>query len=190
MAERLIHLCVGWGPWPHEPFLNVLQEQCALRKLDCVVCTDENVKRILRALERGRARVGVHLDDVADYADPASPYTRLSYAAKDAGAFVVNEPDAAKLAENKAVIHYQFVRAGIPVPFTVVVRNWKPADFKLTPSQRRELGRRFIIKPARGYGKQGVVKVERGSVKEIARWTLRGLCPPVMMYSSSAHGIW
>lgn len=169
MAERVVHMSVAWGSWPSEPFLEMLQERCAERKLKCVVCGDGDVRRMLRALETGRARILVHLDSVGDYADSDSPYTRLGYAAKDAGAFVINEPDAAKPAENKAIIHYQFVRAGIPVPFTVVVRNWKPAKFKLTAAQRRRLGRPFIMKPARGYGKQGVAEVEQGSLKEMAR---------------------
>ncbi len=147
----------------------MLQEQCALRKLRCVICRDGNVGRIVRALESGRARILFHLDAQADYEDPADLYSRLGYAAKDGGAFVVNDPDAAKVAQNKAIVHYRFVRAGIPVPYTVVVRNWEPAKFKLASSERRGLGRPFIMKPARGFGKAGVAKVSRGSVREIAK---------------------
>jgi len=169
VAARVVHFCVGWGPWPSELFLERLEEHCALRKLRCLICRDDNVRRVVRALQAGRIRIRFHLDVQADYEDPTDPYAQLGYAAKDDGAFVVNDPDAAKAAQNKAVVHYHFLRAGVPVPQTVVVRNWEPGKFKLTPQERKRLGRPFIIKPARGFGKQGVAKVARGSIREIAR---------------------
>jgi hypothetical protein len=167
--NHTIDLCIGWGPWPDEPFLNHITERCTERRLNLVVCKDENVFRTTRASETGRKNILMYLDADADYEDPADPYTRLSYAAKDGGAFVVNEPDRAKLGLNKAIIHYHFERAHIPIPYTIVVRNWEPSDFKLTPAERKRLGTPFIIKPARGYGKQGVARVNGGSVKEIAK---------------------
>jgi len=169
MAERVIDLCIGWGPWPGDTFLDLLRKHCAIRRLRCLVCRGENVRSVIRGVEAGRLRVLTCLDLEADFEDPDDLYARLCYAAKDSGAFLINEPDAAKAAQNKAVVHYNFVRAGIPVPYTVVVRNWEPADFRLTRRERTRLGRPFIIKPARGYGKQGVVRVDRGSVREIAR---------------------
>ncbi len=169
MPNHQIDLCIGWGPWPDEPFLEFIARRCSERKVSCVVCKDENVQQVIRASETGRRRILMHLDADADYEDPADPYSRLGYAAKDGGAFVVNEPDRAKLGINKAVIHYHFERAGIPVPYTIVVRNWEPRDFRLTQAERQRLGNPFIVKPARGYGKQGVARVHGGSVKEIAR---------------------
>lgn len=169
MSNQVIDFCVGWGPWASEPFLELLQEYAEIRRLRCVVCGDDNAKRIIRGLETGKSRVLFHLDSTADYEKPLDLYTRLAYAVRDDGAVCANEPDHAKLGNNKAVLHYHFERAGIPVPYTIVVRNWVPADFKLTHEERRKLGKPFIIKPARGYGKQGVARVGNGSVKEIAR---------------------
>ncbi|MBN1673470.1 MAG: hypothetical protein JXR37_20660 [Kiritimatiellae bacterium] len=169
MATRKTDLCIATGVASDEPFVLLLREACALRRLSCVVCNDRNIKRVLAAAEDGRLRIGTHVDLFGHLADTNNPYTRLSYAAKDGGAFTINEPKNATMAENKAVMHYEFERAGIPVPFTVVVRNWKPARFALTRRQRARLGRPFIVKPARGYGKQGVVKVTHGSLKAITR---------------------
>lgn len=169
MAKDVIDFCLGWGPWADEPFVSMLRDQCAQRKLSCVICKDHNVDQVIRGLETGKKRILFHVDNQAEWEDASDEYARLGYAAKDGGAFVVNEPDHAKLGINKAVIHYRFVRAGIPVPFTIVVRNREPSDFKLTPSERKTLGRPFIIKPARGYGKQGVAMVNGQPVKEIAK---------------------
>ncbi|MBN1341028.1 MAG: hypothetical protein JXQ73_00005, partial [Phycisphaerae bacterium] len=169
MPNRAIDFCIGWGPWPDEPFLDIVRKHCALRNLSCVVCKDAAVYRMISAVESGRTSVGLYLDLQADYEDDSDAYHRLAYATKDQGAFVVNEPDNAKLGLDKARLHYRFEREGIPVPPTVVVRNWEPSDFRLTPTERKRLGRPFIIKPARGYGKQGIAKANAGTVKEIAR---------------------
>ena len=169
MKNAAIDFCLGWGPWPDEPFSDTVREHCRARKLSCMICKDAHVRKVIWGLEAGSMRMGFHLDLNAAYEEAGDPYARLAYAAKDSGTVVVNEPDHAKAAANKAVVHYQFERAGIPVPNTVVVRNWEPAGFKLTPAEQKRLGRPFIIKPARGYGKQGIAKANGGTVKEIAR---------------------
>lgn len=169
MAGETIDLCVGWGPWPGEPFLTFIKEHAEARGIALVICTDDNVNQLVKAVESGRRRIGIHLDTLAAYDEPDEPYYRLGYAAKDGGALVINEPDHARLGVNKAVIHYHFAQAKIPLPYTVVVRNWEPSDFRLATGERKRLGRPFIIKPARGYGKRGVVRLYRGSAAEIAR---------------------
>jgi hypothetical protein len=169
MKNHRIDFCIGWGPWDTDPFLNHLKEFSEKRRLNCVVCGDEDARKILRGLERGSVEVSFHLDCNADYDEPGDLYAQLAYALRDDGALCVNEPDYARLGCNKAVLHYDFERAGIPVPFTVVVRNWVNSDFRLTSTERKKLGRPFIVKPARGYGKQGVARVNSGSIKEIAR---------------------
>jgi hypothetical protein len=169
MARRRIDFCVGWGGWPEEPFADMVRRHCRAHGLSCAFCQDNNVPAMIREVEKGTTRIAFHLDLYADYEESGDRYAKLAYAVKDSGGLVVNEPDHARLAANKAVLHYRFEKAGIPVPYTVVVRNSEPADFTLTATERRKLGRPFIIKPARGYGKQGVAKADNGSVDEIGR---------------------
>ena len=169
MNYHCIDFCVGWGPWPGDPFLDFIRASCELHRLSCVVCDVETAKRIIRGLESGKTRLLFHLDCAAEYEDSADLFCRLAYAARDDGAFCVNEPDRAKLCNNKAVLHYHFEQAHIPVPYTIVVRNWVPSDFKLTPQERKKLGKPFIIKPSRGYGRQGVARVNNGTIREIAK---------------------
>ena len=147
----------------------MVRQHCRARGLSCVFCQDDNVKTLIRDVEQGATRIAFHLDLSAEYEVIGDPYARLSYAVRDSGGFMVNEPDRARLATNKAVLHYLFDKGGIPVPYTVVVRNWEPPDFTLTATERRRLGRPFIVKPARGFGKQGVATVDDGSVEEICR---------------------
>jgi len=169
MKNHTIDFCVGWGPWEHDPFLEFIKACCKLHKISYAVCDVETANRTIKGLESGRTKILFYLDCAAEYEDHTDLFNRLAYAARDDGAICVNEPDRAKLSTNKAILHYHFERAGIPVPYTIVVRNWVPSVFKLTPQERRKLGKPFIIKPARGYGRQGVARVKRGTIREIAK---------------------
>jgi hypothetical protein len=51
----------------------------------------------------------------------------------------------------------------------VIVRNWEPKKFALTDEEKRRLGLPFIIKPARGFARQGVVENVTGSMEEIIK---------------------
>jgi len=49
------------------------------------------------------------------------------------------------------------VGAGVNVPFTVIVPVEKVGGFALGDTERSALGTPFVVKPAMGYGKRGVV---------------------------------
>ena len=169
MTNKTIDFCVGWGGWPDEPFADMIRQHSRDRGLTCVFCKNRNVQQVIHGVEAGKTRIRFHLDLSGEYEDSDDVYAKLGYVAKDSGAEMVNEPDQTVAAANKAVLHYRFERAGIPVPYTVVVRNWEPDGFALTPTERKKLGRPFIIKPARGYGKRGVVQADGRFLSEIAQ---------------------
>jgi hypothetical protein len=169
VKRPIIDFCLGWGPEPEEPFLEMLREACQNHRLNFFVCRDEHVDRLIRGLDTGKGPIRLYLNADGIYEDPERSYTRLGFAVHDSGGVVVNEPDQADRSANKAIIHYDFEKADIPTPNTVVVRNWEPKDFRLTVQERNRLGNPFIVKPARGYGKKGVVKVKGSGIREIAR---------------------
>jgi len=160
---------LNWSGTREENFVKFLKGACAAKKLSLLWISDENVKSIVRKLEHHKLAIKTLLDTEASYNKPGDLYARICYAVKDSGGVVVNDPDRAKVAINKAVIHYELVNAGITVPYTVVVRNWEPNNFKLTKSERQQLGVPFVIKPALGYGQQGVLRDARGTIREIAK---------------------
>ena len=104
MVKKTIDFCVGWGSWPDEPFAGMILKYCQQRRLSCVICKDDGVRQLIQRTEAGTARIGFHLDVAAEYEEAGDRYARLAYAAKDGGAFVVNEPDHARAAVNKAVL--------------------------------------------------------------------------------------
>jgi len=124
---------------------------------------------IINDLEKGRLKIKFLLDNEADYYDRENLFARLCYAVKDADGYVVCDPDDARQAANKAITHYDLVKAKIPVPYTIVIRNWEPDDFSLTKEEQKYLGDPFVIKSASGFGQKGVIKNANGSITEIAQ---------------------
>ena len=149
-------------------FTDFLQADCRKKGLSFLWVTEKNVRKLRRELEAGETRIRVILDTEATYEIPGEPYARLNYAVKDSGGIVINDPDRTRMAIDKSVTHYELIDSEIPIPYTIVLRNWEPKKFKLTPDERKKLGVPFIIKPACGWGHQGVIYDATGTIREIA----------------------
>ena len=166
---RQCDFALAWNSGSKERFVRWLRKECGLRDMTFLLINEKNVSSAISSLENEKLKIKFLLDNEADYDDKKNLFARLCYAAKDTNCYVVCDPDDARQASNKAVTHYDLVRAKIPVPNTVVVRNWEPDDFKLTKDELKYLGMPFIIKPASGFGQQGVVKDANGTITEIAQ---------------------
>ena len=160
---------LAWNSGVREKFVTWTRKECSMKGMEYLLITEKNVHEVIGSLEKGKVKIRFLLDNEADYDSKDSLFARLCYAAKDAGGYVVCDPDDAREAANKAITHYDLAKAGIPVPYTVVVRNWEPDDFSLSKEEINNLGVPFIIKPASGFGEQGVVKNANGTLAEIVQ---------------------
>ena len=160
---------LSWNNESREKFVKWLRRECRHRRLEFLLVTKDNAARVIKGLKRGRLKIKFLLDNEADYNGSSNLFARLCYAVKDIGGSVVCDPDDARQAANKAVTHYDLVKASVPVPYTVVIRNWEPSRCRLTKSELKKLGVPFIIKPASGFGQKGVIKNASGSIAEIAK---------------------
>ena len=160
---------LNWSGTEREFFVGLFQNLCKERKLSFLWISQDNIRQVLKDLERGKIKIKILLDTEATYNRKDDLYARVCYSVKDCGGVVINDPDRTKFAVDKSVIHYELINANITVPYTIVVRNWEPNNFRLTDEERKKLKTPFIIKPATGYGQLGVIKEARGSIKEIAQ---------------------
>ncbi len=160
---------LNWSVKTKEQFINALKDACGKRGLSFLWICDDNIRDIIKRLEGGEVKVKFLLDTEATYNKEKDPYARVCYAVKDAGGVIVNDPDRARVAVDKSVMHYELVNAGINTPYSIIVRNWEPHSFKLTEEERKNLGVPFVIKPACGYAQRGVVEEAHGTIKEIAQ---------------------
>jgi hypothetical protein len=159
---------LNWSLKSREFFINSLKSACSELGLSFFWVSDDNVRDVARRLESGQLKIKVLLDTEATYNKDKDPYARVCYAIKDTGGVVINDPDRARVAVDKSVMHYELASRGIATPYSVVVRNWQPKSFRLTDQEREKLGRPFVIKPACGYARRGVVDEAKGTIRQIA----------------------
>lgn len=167
-TTAVVDLAVGQRVVEKGGFFDWLRAACAVRGLSCEVLDESVVEEAHRAIREGRLQIRTLLDLSAAWWNHEDPYVQLCYAVKDSGGRVIDDPDAAMMADHKAVSHHRLQQAGIPVPPTVLIRRWEP-DRGLTSQEREVVGEQVVIKPARGWGWKGVVLGSRGDLESVAR---------------------
>jgi len=158
-----------WSGAIKERFVALLQAACKQRKLSFLWISKDNARSVAQDLDQRKLAIRVLLDTEATYNKKGDIYAHICYDVKDSGGVVINDPDRAKVAIDKSVMHYELINVGIMTPYTVVVRNWEPAAFRLPDKEKRKIGIPFVIKPALGYGQLGVIRDARGTIREIAQ---------------------
>jgi len=159
---------IGWIEEGDTLFLDALRRECTARGLRFLKVNESLVGWVEREIRSSRLKVHFYLDLASITEDLEHNFTKLTYLLKDFGTRVVADPDQVRFSADKAITHFNLEKAGLPVPYTVVIRNWDPAR-RLTIEERTKLGLPVVIKPAMGYGQRGVKVIEEKlSLQEIA----------------------
>ena len=149
-------------------FIHRVQHHCAELGLNFFLIEPLWVEKFLEHFERGKLSARVLLNMHSEHHDPADVFHRLVRFAAERGTVVIDPPDVALAAFDKARLHPQLIAAGLNVPHTVVAPRESIAEFKLSETDRAALGSPFIIKPSLGYGRRGLVR-DAASEADLAR---------------------
>lgn len=138
-------------------FIHRIQQHCAEAGLNFFLVEPLWVQRFYEYYARNEVWAQVLLNMHSEHHLPDDIYHRLVLLAHHKNTKVIDPPDVAQAAFDKARMHGRLIGAGLHVPYTVVVAEGATATFQLTPQQREQLGTPFVIKPSHGYGKRGVI---------------------------------
>ena len=154
-------------------FIHSIQRECAERRLNFFLIEPLWVECFRERFVRGDVSARVLLNMHSEHHQPDEVYHRLVRLMAERGVRVIDPPEIALNAFDKARLHERLVAAAIPVPPTVIVRREQIAAFQLTEAHVALLGLPFVIKPAMGYGRRGVVLDATGLAdlaRSIAAW--------------------
>jgi hypothetical protein len=154
-------------------FIHQVQEHCAHARMNFFMIEPLWVEEFHRHLQRGEVWARVLLNMHSEHHLPEEIFHRLVRLAAERNVFVIDPPDRALAAFDKARLHPRLEQTGIRVPFSVVARGPDLARFQLTEADRAALGTPFVIKPALGYGRRGLVLDavnEKDLLRSAAAW--------------------
>ena len=142
-------------------FIHCVQRRCAEKRLDFFLVEPIWIRPFLEAFERddiwARALLNMH----SEHHLPEDPFHKLVDLAERRKTTVIDPPSVARSAFDKSLLHPRLEAAGISVPQTIIVKSVEAHFLQLSPEQHAFLGTPFVVKPARGYGKRGVILESR-----------------------------
>ena len=138
-------------------FIHKVQEYAVAARLNFFLVEPLWVDCFYEALDKGRVWPRVLLNMHSEHHQPDEVFHRLIRLAAERNVQVIDHPDRALQAFDKARLHPRLAAAGVSVPFTVLVSREEALIFILTDDQRAQLGSPFVVKPAMGYGRKGLV---------------------------------
>ncbi len=138
-------------------FIHRIQQHCAEAGLNFFLVEPLWVQRFYEYYARNEVWTKVLLNMHSEHHLPDDIYHRLVLLAHHKNTRVIDPPDLAQAAFDKARMHGRLIGAGFHVPYTVVVPQSATATFQLSAEQKEQMGAPFVIKPSHGYGKRGVI---------------------------------
>jgi len=154
-------------------FIHCIQRLCAEARLNFFLIEPAWVELFYEYLKQGKVWPRWLLNMHSEHHQPEDIFHRLVNLAAEKNTQVIDPPDRAQAAFDKARLHPRLVGAGIRVPWTLVMPRDHPEDWRLSAEERAALGVPFVIKPAMGYGRKGLVMDATGEsdlARSIAAW--------------------
>lgn len=154
-------------------FIHRIQELCARQRLNFFLIEPLWAEEFYARLQKGLVWSRVLLNMHSEHHQPEELYHRLVRLSSQQGTRVIDPPDTALAAFDKALLHPRLIGGGIYVPYTIFVHHEDLGKFRLDDDQRRALGSPFVIKPNMGYGRRGVIldaRTEADVVRCQAAW--------------------
>lgn len=138
-------------------FIHRIQQHCAEFGLSFFLVEPLWVQRFYEYYARNEIWARVLLNMHSEHHLPDDIYHRLVLLAHHKSTRVIDPPDIAQAAFDKARMHDRLLAAGFVVPPTIAVPQSAVSALQLTAEQRELLGKPFVIKPSHGYGRRGVI---------------------------------
>ncbi len=138
-------------------FIHRIQRHCAEAGLNFFLVEPLWVQRFYEYYAENKVWAKVLLNMHSEHHLPDDIYHRLVLLAHHKNTRVIDPPDVAQSAFDKARMHERLLAEGFNVPYSIIVPQTATATFRLTDEHRAQLGLPFVIKPSHGYGRRGVI---------------------------------
>ena len=136
-------------------FINCLRAECNVRGMKFIFIDAISLDNLTERIKNNSFNLRFYLDMASETFIPGDKYLKFNYLLKDVGTRIVADPDDVKTSADKSITHFDLIRSGISVPFTVIIRSGESLR-EFTDEEKEKLGHSIVVKPALGYGQRGV----------------------------------
>lgn len=144
-------------------FIHRVQEACARAGLNFFLIEPAWAEEYLAKLQRKEIWAHVVINMQSEHHDPKEIFHRIIRQSQTLGAKVIDPPDVAMAACHKAMAHQRLLAAGLQLPPTLILDESSAGHWpELTAEQLALLEPPFVIKPALGYGRKGIILEAKG----------------------------
>lgn len=154
-------------------FIHRVQQRCAELGMNFFLIEPLFVDRFMEAFARNDLWAKVLLNMHSEHHLPEDIYNRLVWMMHQRNTKIIDPPDIAEAAFDKAKMHHKLLDAGFSVPPAIVVPFEGVETFRLTEEQKESFGVPFVIKPSHGYGRKGVIldaRDEQDLARSVKAW--------------------
>jgi len=150
---------IAWT-WPYDDdFVRLIRDAAAGRSLSVLEVRRNSLDEMSERIRRRTLRFGTFLDRASDEDETFLPLVRLLQKPRHGNddtvpsTRVINPPQFAAKASDKATMHLEFLSHNINVPYSIIISPYNHRkEIELTLSELAKLGRPFIVKPANTTG--------------------------------------
>src|SRR5207247_11378175 len=161
-VTRMYHLVMTHKLDTDDYFIHCIQRFCAEARLNFFLIEPAWVEVFYDYLKQGKIWPRVLLNMHSEHHEPQDIFHRLVNLAAQMNSQVIDPPERARAAFDKSKLHPRLLEAGIPVPWTVIVPREATDGRLLSEADRTALGAPFVIKPAIGSGRKGLIMDANG----------------------------
>src|SRR5437762_2039891 len=172
-------------------FIHRVQQHCAEQGLNFFLIEPVWVEPFCDLFAKGKIWARALLNMHSEHHLPEEVYHRLIWLAQERQTQVIDPPAVALASFDKARLHPRLADAGFSLPFTLIVTHQQVGNLVLAEADRAALGAPFVIKPAMGYGRRGVIldaMSERDLARSVAAWPDRNYLLQRRIVPRAANG--
>jgi glutathione synthase/RimK-type ligase-like ATP-grasp enzyme len=147
--------------WEYDKkFIGLLNSVCQISGKTSYLVSPHNLSESIAKIEAEELQFRVIIDRATD-SDPAfMPIIDFHRARRSR---IINDPEKAVRASNKAIMHYELMKQGINVPLSLFLSP----DEEINDEILDKVGRPFVIKPAEGGGGGEGVIIGANAIDEV-----------------------
>jgi hypothetical protein len=143
-----------------EKFVGLLDSVCQIFGKTSYLVSPYNLSESISKIEAEELQFRVIIDRATD-SDPA--FMPVIDFHRQKMSRIINDPEKAARANNKAIIHYELMKKGLNVPLSLFLSP----DEETNDEMLNKVGRPFVIKPAEGGGGGEGVVVGAKAIDEV-----------------------